>query len=719
MTISDFFRRLWPALASFLISVLPLGAAPFVQGFAPDFGPPGTQVVIRGSGFRPTATPPIVQFGTAQATLVSANQTTIVAVVPNNATIGPVTVTVPNGGGQYTTPFFFYLPPRITDFGTEPQAGPDLTFKKPVVLVPGGTLTIVGANFFVPGFPALLVKVGSTPLNATVTAETQIRAQLPALLETGYVSVLTQVGGTTNTSEYFYGPPRITRFTPRAAAGDTIEIVGINFLTQVPSQIEVTLGGVKAAVDVKSNTNLLAIVPATSLSGRVSVAVPGGTFITTSNLTILPKIESFTPGFGPPGTVVAINGSGLTGTTQVRFGTLASTAFTNISQTQVNAVVPANAQTSLISVTTGTGTNVSTTPFFVAPSIANFSPSAGNPGTKVTVNGLNFTGATDVQLNGVSLANFTVVDNEQITFFVPESASSGKIRVITPAGSAESGPSFTVRGPQPFITRFTPASGGPGTAVTIIGGNLAAVTNVTFNGARATFNVVQQTNLLATVPANATTGKIRVTSPDGGADSTENFVFGTTADVRILFTGNPNPAVAYGVLVYNVQAFNNGPLTAQNAVIEVDLPPGLALIETTGPLAPVISGQKLTYNRGSLEVGGVFLAGIRVNAGAPTNAIAFARITSSTPDTNPDNNSRFVTNAVALPRLAIESVDPTEVLLSWPSAAGSLYQLNSSTSLNGPFSPVPGNAADDGDRLLLTVPATNSLQLFRLNLVGP
>lgn len=718
MMFSDFSRRLWPALASFLISAFPLAAAPFVRGFTPDFGPPGTQVTIVGSGFRPTATPPIVQFGTSQASLISANQTTIVAVVPNGATIGPVTVTVPNGGGQFTTSFFFYLPPRITDFGTEALGGPNLTFKKPVVLVPGGTMTIVGANFFVPGFPALLVKVGSTPLNATVTGETQIRAQLPALLETGYVSVQTQVGGTTNTSEYFYGPPRITRFTPKAAAGDTIEIVGVNFLTQVPSQIEVTLGGVKAAVDVKSNTNLLAIVPAESLSGRVSVAVPGGTFITTSNLTILPKIVSFTPNFGPSGTVVALNGSGLNGTTQVRFGTLSATTFTNISQTQVNAVVPPNAQTSLISVTTGNGTNVSSTPFFVAPSIANFSPSAGNPGTKVTVNGLNFTGATQVQLNGADLANFTVVDNEQITFFVPETASSGRIKIVTPAGSIESNSSFTVRGPQPFITRFTPSSGGPGTAVTIVGGNLAAVTNVTFNGVRATFNVVQQTNLVATVPATATTGKIRVTSPDGAADSTENFVFGTTADVRIQFTGNPNPAVAYGVLVYNVQAFNNGPLTAQNAVIEVTLPPGLALIGTTGALEPVISGQKLTYNRGSLEVGGVFLAGIRVNAGAPTNAVAFAQITSSTPDTNPDNNSRFATNAVALPQLAIESVDPTEILLSWPSAAGSLYQLNSAAALSGPFNPVPGQTVDDGDRLLLTLPATNSLQLYRLNLVG-
>ncbi len=722
MTSSALFRRVWLILAGLLVSSVTSLSAPFVEGFTPDFGPPGTQVRIIGNGFRPIATPPIVQFGTVVASLISASQTEILAVVPNGATTGPITVTVPNGGGFYTTPFFFYVPPRIDNFGTEilGSTGGEIIFKKPVVATQGARLLIVGANFFVPNIPQLLVKVGATTIPATATAGTQIQATLPAVLETGYVSVQTAVGATTNTTDYVYSPPRITNFTPRAATGETIEINGLNFLTQTASQLDLRLGGVTVTtVDVKSNTNLLAVVPANALSGPITLTAPGGAFITTSNFTVLPSIANFTPTGGPAGTVVTLNGSGLNGTTQVRFGSALAAAVTNISSLQVTAVVPANPLTAPITLITTNGTNVTTDLFYAPPTLDTFTPTQGGPGSTVTVNGSNLTGATDVRLNGASVPGFVVVSNTRITFAVPASATSGRIAVITPGGTNESSLNFTVRGPEPQITGFNPTSGGVGTAVTIIGANLASATAVAFNGVNAAFQVVQETNLQATVPANATTGKIRVTTPNGVVDSINNFVVGDSADVRILLAGNPNPAVAFAPLVYNLQASNNGPLTAQNTVIEFTIPPGMALIETIGALQPQVDGQKLTYNRGQLESGGVFLAGVRVNAGAPTNAVAVGRIITSTPDTNPGNNEVFATNAVALPRLLIEDIGDNEVVLSWPSAAGPFYQLNSASQLEGPFDPVAGAAIDDGAHLQLTLPSTNDVQLFRLELLGP
>lgn len=721
MTSSTPFRRIWLFLAGLLVPWVVGLSAPFVEGFTPDFGPPGTQVRIIGSGFRPTATPPIVQFGTAVASLLSASQTEIQAVVPIGATTAPITVTVPNGGGFYTTPFPFYVPPRIDDFGTEilGSTGGEIIFKKPVVATQGARLLIVGANFFVPNFPRLLVKVGSTTIPATATASSQIQATLPAILETGYVSVQTEVGATTNTTEYVYSPPRITNFTPRASVGDTIEINGLNFLTQTASQLDLRLGGVRATtVDVKSNTNLLVVVPANALTGPLTLTAPGGAFITTSNLTILPSIANFTPVGGPAGTVVTINGSGLNGTTQVRFGNALAAAVTNLSQLQVTAVVPANPLTAPITLITTNGTNVSADLFYAPPALDTFTPTQGGPGTAVTVNGSNFTGTTEVRLNGAPVPEFVVVSNTRITFAVPINATSGRLAVTTPGGTNQSTLNFTVRGPEPQITSFNPASGGVGTEVTIVGANLAGATAVAFNGVNATFQVVQETSLQATVPANATTGKIRVTTPNGVAESTGNFLVGATADVRILFGGAPNPAVAFAPLVYNIQAFNNGPLAAQNTVIEFTIPPGMALIETIGTLQPQVEGQKLTYNRGQLEVGGVFLAGVRVNAGAPGNGIAFGRILTSTPDTNTVNNELFTTNVVALPRLVIEDIGEDQVLLSWPSAAGTFYQLNSATRLEGPFDPVSGAAIDDGAHLQLAIPSTNLLQLFRLELLG-
>jgi hypothetical protein len=58
---------------------------------------------------------------------------------------------------------------------------------------------------------------------------------------------------------------------------------------------------------------------------------------------------------------------------------------------------------------------------------------------------------------------------------------------------------------------FTPSSGPIGTIVTITGANLTGATSVNFNGTPATtFNVVSGTNITATVPTGATTGKIVV-----------------------------------------------------------------------------------------------------------------------------------------------------------------------------------------------------------------
>ena len=217
------------SLLAILASALTTLAAPFVQSFTPNVGPPGTLVTLTGSGFRPSTALPIVQFGTIQANLISVSANAIVAVVPEGATIGPITVTaMPIGNGQYTTPAYFYLPPRVSDFGTRMIGGPDIEFEKPVIASPGATLTIVGANFYVPNYPRLLVKVGEIPVNAVVTADSQILATLPQWIETGHVSVHTEVGGTTNLQQLVYGPPLISRFTTTAKGGDTIEVHGYN-----------------------------------------------------------------------------------------------------------------------------------------------------------------------------------------------------------------------------------------------------------------------------------------------------------------------------------------------------------------------------------------------------------------------------------------------------------------------------------------------------------
>jgi uncharacterized repeat protein (TIGR03803 family) len=64
----------------------------------------------------------------------------------------------------------------------------------------------------------------------------------------------------------------------------------------------------------------------------------------------------------------------------------------------------------------------------------------------------------------------------------------------------------------PFV-ETRPTSGKVGKAVKILGTNLTGSTSVTFNGTAATFTVVSSSEITTTVPAGATTGKVKVTTP--------------------------------------------------------------------------------------------------------------------------------------------------------------------------------------------------------------
>ena len=77
------------------------------------------------------------------------------------------------------------------------------------------------------------------------------------------------------------------------------------------------------------------------------------------------------------------------------------------------------------------------------------------------------------------------------------------------------------------VTSFTPASGLPGTLVTVTGSGFTAgtgVSSVTFKGVGTTFNVADDQHLTATVPIGATTGRIVVTASGGTGTSTTDFV---------------------------------------------------------------------------------------------------------------------------------------------------------------------------------------------------
>ena len=80
---------------------------------------------------------------------------------------------------------------------------------------------------------------------------------------------------------------------------------------------------------------------------------------------------------------------------------------------------------------------------YAAPTLSSFTPTSAAVGATVTLTGTNFTGAGEVTFNGLS-AKFTVNSDTQVSTTVPSGATSGKIAVTTPGGTATSAASFTV-----------------------------------------------------------------------------------------------------------------------------------------------------------------------------------------------------------------------------------------------------------------------------------
>jgi len=158
-----------------------------------------------------------------------------------------------------------------------------------------------------------------------------------------------------------------------------------------------------------------------------------------------PVVTSFSPTSAAVGSIVILTGSGFTGVTSVSVNGLGA-SFGYVSDSQVNLQVPTGATSGLITVTTPAGSATSTTSLTVLnnpPTITSFSPASGPVGTTVTINGANFTGATNVRFRTTS-ALFTVLSDTQIQAVVPAEARSGAIVVITPNGFNTSPTKFTV-----------------------------------------------------------------------------------------------------------------------------------------------------------------------------------------------------------------------------------------------------------------------------------
>jgi len=159
------------------------------------------------------------------------------------------------------------------------------------------------------------------------------------------------------------------------------------------------------------------------------------------------------------------------------------------------------------------------------PAVASLNPTSGAPGTSVTITGTNLTGVSAVTFPNNVTAMFTVVNATTVTTIVPAGAVSGQIQLSKSNCPVAVTSFFTVPGTLcPTITGINPATGLSGQQVVINGSNFIGVNAVRFtNNVAATFAVISNTLILATVPTGAVTGPITIVRPDCSAVQTTDF----------------------------------------------------------------------------------------------------------------------------------------------------------------------------------------------------
>jgi hypothetical protein len=167
-----------------------------------------------------------------------------------------------------------------------------------------------------------------------------------------YTFTVTDANGCTSVTSVTITQP--TQLTASSSAGTITCYGGTTTVTISASGGVPPYSGTGTASSVGAGNYSYTIIDANGCSAVTSITVTQPAQIV---------VTSFSPLSGGTGTVVTINGSGFTGTTDVLFNGVSASGFSVISDVQLTAVVPAAATTGVITVQNGTCTGSSTTNF--------------------------------------------------------------------------------------------------------------------------------------------------------------------------------------------------------------------------------------------------------------------------------------------------------------------------------------------------------------------
>lgn len=300
------------------------------------------------------------------------------------------------------------------------------------------------------------------------------------------------------------------------------------------------------------------------------------------------------------------------------------------------------------------------------PTISKFTPAKAPTTALVTITGANFdrdingnvwtgTPPYTVQFGGSGDVTPTFISSTQLRVVVPNNATNGPVRLRAfGAGQvviSSSTKNFTVKQvTRPAITSFSPASGGPGTEITITGTNFQRSSLGTrwsgsppyrvqfFNGSQpleAVPTFVSKTEIRVVVPNNASAGQSPLRLRQNGVvfntSGSAFTVTRTSTTTPTTPTTPPTPPAGSTTLrLVNNTQYNIVSLTLNGAE---QFTPGSGVLSgstvnlaTTAGSKTLVAGLGFVFADGSRDIWFTFTRSINVTSGQ-TNTQTFSRIT--------------------------------------------------------------------------------------------
>lgn len=382
---------------------------------------------------------------------------------------------------------------------------------------PGTVIQIVGSGFGPRKTSSYVIFAGERAPHVT-WGDSIISVEVPPRAQLGYVGVV--VDGVVSNGMYFVPEPmpEISGLTPTSAAPNgEITIVGRNF-GHPRGEGAVTFAGSEAAIVSWSDTTIVARVPENARSGYVGVWQRGvasnGVFFVPGGA---PAIDTLSDTATCVGAAVTLSGR--------NFGAQPESAEsltvggvpvppTTWTDTQITFTVPSGTPTGYVGVWKGP---VCSNGMFllVGPRIDALSSWWGEPGSSLTITGSDFGWSPSLVTIGGVEAPVTSWTDTRVVVTVPENAPEGLVGVWRD-GAASNGLWFLPLA-QPRILALDRVTASPGDTITITGAHFASQTTgsrVTLGGIDVTVNAWTDTQIVATLPADATSGYVGVWQRD-------------------------------------------------------------------------------------------------------------------------------------------------------------------------------------------------------------